>query len=106
MQHEGRRIDAVAQFTKHGYLFLFNRDTGEPVFPVVEVAAPSSSVPGEKTAATQPFPLLPPPLARRGFHKDWISTLSPDNTAELRARIAGMRMGHLFMPPSTEGTVQ
>jgi quinoprotein glucose dehydrogenase len=53
--HNGRTIDAVAQATKHGYVFLFNRETGEPLFPIEERKVPASTVPGEVTAPTQPF---------------------------------------------------
>jgi quinoprotein glucose dehydrogenase len=72
-------IPAVVQGTKRGELFIFNRLTGEPVFPIVEKPVPQSDVPGEETAATQPFPELPPPLVPQKLSADdaWGSDLRP-----------------------------
>ena len=79
---DGKTIPAVAQITKMGLLFIFNRVTGEPVFGMEERPVPQSTVPGEQTAATQPFPLMPPPLARNSIKKSELPTnISPEHTA-------------------------
>jgi glucose dehydrogenase len=79
---DGKTIPAVAQITKMGMLFTFNRVTGEPLFGMEERPVPQSTVPGEKTSATQPFPLRPPPLARVSMKKTELpTTISPEHTA-------------------------
>jgi glucose dehydrogenase len=78
----GKTIPAVAQMTKMGLLFIFNRVTGEPIFGMEERPVPQSTVPGEKTAATQPFPVKPPPLARNSIKRSELPTnISPEHTA-------------------------
>jgi len=78
----GKAIPAVAQINKMGLLFIFDRVTGEPIFGIEERPVPQSTVPGEKTSPTQPFPLRPPPLARNTMKKaDLPTTISPDHTA-------------------------
>jgi quinoprotein glucose dehydrogenase len=78
----GRTVPAVAEITKMGILFMFNRETGEPLFGMEERPVPQSTVPGEKTSATQPFPLKPPPLARISMKKSELpSTISAEHTA-------------------------
>ena len=77
----GRRIKAVSQVTKHGFVFVLDRATGKPVWPIEERPVPQSNVPGEKTAPTQPFPTKPPPFERQGLQEDDLI----DFTAELRA---------------------
>jgi quinoprotein glucose dehydrogenase len=61
----GKRIDAVAQVTKQGYVFLFNRETGEPLFEIKETPVPASDIPGEQAWPTQPLPVKPAPYARQ-----------------------------------------
>ena len=79
---DGKTIPAVAQITKMGLLFIFNRVTGEPMFGMEERPVPQSTVPGEQTAATQPFPIQPPPLARNSLNKSELPTnISPEHTA-------------------------
>ena len=78
----GKTVPAVAQITKMGLLFIFNRVTGEPIFGIEERPVPQSTVPGEKTAATQPFPIKPPPLARNSIKRSELPTnISPEHTA-------------------------
>src|SRR5262249_36120659 len=74
---EGRRIKAVAQVTKQAFTFVFDRVTGQPVWPIVERPVPQSSVPGEKTAATQPFPARPKPFDRQGTSLDDLIDFTP-----------------------------
>ena len=83
---DGKTIPAVAQITKMGLLFIFNRVTGEPMFGMEERPVPQSTVPGEKTSPTQPFPLMPPPLARNSIKKSELPTnISPEHTAYCQA---------------------
>ncbi|MGH9840404.1 MAG: pyrroloquinoline quinone-dependent dehydrogenase [Blastocatellia bacterium] len=103
--HNGRKVDAVAQPTKTGYVFLFDRVTGKPLFEIVERAVPQSDVPGEETAAKQPFPVKPPALVRQEFNESEITNVSPESRAHIKERIKGMRFGSIFTPPSIEGTV-
>jgi quinoprotein glucose dehydrogenase len=78
----GKTVPAVAQITKMGLLFIFNRVTGEPMFGMEERPVPQSTVPGEKTAPTQPFPVKPPPLARNSIKRSELPTnISPEHTA-------------------------
>ncbi len=78
VRHDGRRVDAVAQATKQGYLFLLDRVTGKPLFPVIEQPAPSSDVPGEQTSATQPVPALPAPYARQRLSENLLTNRTPE----------------------------
>jgi quinoprotein glucose dehydrogenase len=78
----GKTVPAVAQITKMGLLFIFNRVTGEPMFGMEERPVPQSTVPGERTAPTQPFPVKPPPLARNSIKRSELPTnISPEHTA-------------------------
>ncbi|MES2456886.1 MAG: PQQ-binding-like beta-propeller repeat protein [Bacteroidota bacterium] len=82
VRHLGKTIDAVAQVTKHGYVFLFDRLTGKPLFPIDEKPFPASNVPGEKTWPTQPIPRIPAPFARQNIKEKDISTIA-ENRSEL-----------------------
>ncbi|MGQ0734761.1 MAG: pyrroloquinoline quinone-dependent dehydrogenase [Acidobacteriota bacterium] len=101
----GRPVDAVAQVTKHGYVFVLDRRTGEPLFPVEYRRAMESDVDGEKTAATQPHPLRPPPFARQRFSEDIITRRTPEAHAAVLAEVRKRRSGRLFTPPSLDGTI-
>jgi quinate dehydrogenase (quinone) len=79
VRRNGRSVPAVAQITKMGFIFVLDRLTGRPLFPVVERKVPQSDVPGEATWPTQPFPLKPPPLARQSMTRDEISRVSPES---------------------------
>jgi quinoprotein glucose dehydrogenase len=103
--HNGERRDAVAQITKSGYVFLLDRDTGAPLFPVQEVAAPASDLPGEATWPTQPLPARPPPFARQTFPEDQVTTRTPQAHDEVLLRLKRLRSGGPFVPPSLEGTL-
>lgn len=99
--HDGKHVDAVIQATKTGFLYTFERDTGAPVFPIVERPVPQDAVAGEHPSATQPYPLAPPPLVRQ-------APVTPDDawgvawfdTRACRQRIAGYRSEGMFQPPS------
>lgn len=103
----GRRIDAVAQVTKQGFTYVFDRVTGEPVWPIVERAVDTTTdVPGEKPYATQPFPSKPPPFVDQGMSLDDANDLTPAIKARAQAQMQKFRLGPLFTPPSLRGTLQ
>lgn len=79
VRHNGRRVPAVAQVTKMGFVFVLDRRTGRPLFPVEERPVPQTDVPGEATWPTQPFPLKPPALARQTMTRDEISRVTPES---------------------------
>jgi quinoprotein glucose dehydrogenase len=96
------KVDAVAQTTKSGYVFLFNRITGKPLFPIQELNYPSSTVPGEVTSPTQPLPTLPLPFTRQGITEDTLTTRTPEAHAwavkQYKTFASGG--GGQFAPPS------
>jgi quinoprotein glucose dehydrogenase len=102
---DGKRVDAVAQITKSGFVFLFDRETGAPLFPVEERAVPRSDLAGEESWPTQPIPLKPAPFARQGMKESDVTTLTPEAHDAALARFHKLRSGDLFTPPSKEGTV-
>ena len=102
---EGRRVDAVAQISKSGFVFLFDRQSGTPLFPIEERAVPPSDLPGEQAWPTQPFPLQPAPFARQTFAESDVTDLSPNAGAAALQRFRTLRWQGLFTPPSREGTV-
>jgi quinoprotein glucose dehydrogenase len=105
VMHDGRRVDAVAQITKSGFVFLFDRESGRPLFPVQERPTPQSDLAGEQTWPTQPIPTKPAPFARQQVTEADITDLSPAAHDAAVARFRTMRHGDLFTPPSREGTV-
>lgn len=106
IQHDGKKVDAVAQVTKMGMVFMFNRDTGEPIFPIEERPVPASDLLGEETSPTQPFPVKPPPFSRQSFSEDDITDISPESHAYIKEKITGAKLGNIFNPQATEGIVQ
>ena len=96
----GREIPAVAQITKQGLTFVFDRRTGEPVWPIDEVAVAQSVVPGERTATTQPIPTLPEPFGRTGVTKDQLNDLTPEIQAEAQRIVTRFTLGPLYTPPT------
>jgi quinoprotein glucose dehydrogenase len=101
----GQDIPAVAQATKMGHLFILNRLTGEPLFPVEERAVPASDVPGEQAWPTQPFPLRPPPLVPGHFTPDEAFGVTAESRAWCRERAAALRSEGIFTPPSLRGSI-
>ncbi len=95
----GKKIKAVAQVTKQAFTYVFNRVTGEPVWPIEERPVPQSDVPGEKTSPTQPFPTKPPAFDRQGVTPDDLIDFTPAIKAEAVRIASQFRMGPLFMPP-------
>ncbi len=103
--HGGQRIDAVAQTTKSGFVYLFNRETGEPLFPIVERPVPPSDLRGEQAWPTQSLPVKPPAFARQALTEAEVTDLSPESHAAVLQRLRMSRAGKPFIPPSTQGTV-
>ncbi len=102
---DGLTIPALAQPTKMGHLFLLNRKTGEPLFPVEERPVPAGDVAGEYYAPTQPFPTLPAPLVSATLSPDTAWGLTPWEESACRDRIAAARWQGIFTPPSVQGTI-
>ncbi|MFH1071749.1 MAG: pyrroloquinoline quinone-dependent dehydrogenase, partial [Candidatus Glassbacteria bacterium] len=101
----GRRIEAVAQVTKTGQVFVLDRDTGAPVFGVEERLAPPSTLEGEEAWPTQPFALAPPPFACHGYTEDLVTGISAESHDSVLERFRAARAGEIFTPPSLEGTL-
>ena len=101
----GVPLDAVAQITKSGFVFLFDRETGAPLFPVEERAVPASDLEGEHAWPTQPFPTRPAPFARQALGESDLTDRTPAAHDSVLARFRRLRAGSLFTPPSREGTV-
>jgi quinoprotein glucose dehydrogenase len=99
MQMNGRTIKAVAQPTKHAFLFVFNRETGEPIWPIEERPVPQSDVPRERTSPTQPFPTKPAPFDRQGISEADLIDLTPELKAQALEVVKRYKMGPLFTPP-------
>jgi quinoprotein glucose dehydrogenase len=97
---DGRRINAIAQVSKQGFTYVFDRVTGRPVWPIEERPVPQTTVPGEKTAATQPFPTKPPPFARQGITTDDLIDFTPELKAEALKIAESYTLGPLFTPPT------
>lgn len=105
LQRDGKRIDAVAQTTKSGYVYVFERQTGKPLFPIEERPVPASDLPGEVTAKTQPFPLQPAPFARQILTKDMLTDRTPAAHEAVLARFNSVRSAGQFVPASLPGTI-
>lgn len=98
-------VDAVAQLGKTGFVYVFDRVTGRPLWSIEERPVPASTVPGEEASPTQPFPTRPPPFARQGISDSDLVDFTPELKRRAREAVAGYRMGPLFTPPSLEGTL-
>ena len=102
---DGRPRDAVVQATKSGHVFVFDRETGDPLFPVEERAFPPSDLVDEETWPTQPIPVLPKPFARQQLTEAELTDRTPEAHAAAVERFRRVRSGGQFVPPSTQGTV-
>jgi quinoprotein glucose dehydrogenase len=101
----GRRIKAVMQPSKQAFLYVFDRKTGEPVWPIEERPVPQSSVPGERTSPTQPFPTRPPAFDLQGTTADSLIDFTPELRARAQKQLGNFEHGPLFTPPSLKGTL-
>ena len=106
INHHGKKIDAVAQITKQGFVFVFNRETGESLFPIEERKVPASNLPGEEASPTQPFPLKPKPFARQWITEADLTNYSPADHDSLVKKFRSMRYEGLYTPPDLRGTLQ
>lgn len=104
---DGRKIPAVVQTTKTGFIFLLDRATGKPIYPVEERPVPQdSALPGEKLSPTQPYPTGMPVYARQSLTEKDLDTLVPNSSyQDIRRRLAGYHTGPMFIPPTKAGTV-
>lgn len=108
IRHDGKNVEVVAQTTKQGFLFVFDRVTGKPIWPIEERKVAKSDMPGEESWPTQPFPTAPPPFARQKFTADDVNPYisDPKELAKFREAIAKSRNLGLFTPPGMTDTME
>jgi len=107
IKKDGKKIEAVAQATKSGFIFLFERTTGKPVYPIEERQVPTETeLKGEKLSPTQPWPTFPKPFARQVLTENDLNTLVPDSSyQDIKEKLATYKTGFIFNAPSKQGTV-
>ena len=106
IRKDGEDVPILIQAVKHGYVFVFDRRTGEPIWPIEERPVPASDVPGEQASPTQPFPTWPKPYARMTFTEDMINPHVPEeDQAKLRELFKTVRNEGEFTPPSLQGSI-
>ena len=105
IRRDGQRLPVAIQQTKQGRVFVFDRETGRPVFPIEERAAPRSDIPGERSAPTQPYAALPEPFSRQRLTEDDLWGLTPIDRAWCRAEFRKLRYEGPFTPPSERGSL-
>jgi quinoprotein glucose dehydrogenase len=99
----GRTIKALAQPTKQGFTYVFDRTNGQPVWPIEEKPVEQTKVPGEKTSPTQPIPTKPPPFERNGFLPEYLIDFTPELKAEALKMASQFKMGPVYTPPIAKG---
>jgi len=105
IKKDGKNIDAVAQATKHGFIFVLDRLTGKPLFPVEERKVPTSNIPGEVTFPTQPFPIKPKAFVKQFMTEDDLTNYSPESHEEILNKFRSVRYEGLFTPPDLKGSI-
>lgn len=105
LRRDGKSIDAVAQITKSGHVYIFERETGKPLFPIENIKVPTEGVDGEKLAETQPLPTLPPPFARQKLTEDMLTQRTPEAHQNALEQFRKVRSNGQFEPPGFEGTI-
>ncbi len=107
VKHDGKTVDVVAMASKNGFLYVFDRVTGKPLWPIEERPVPKSEVPGEWTSPTQPFPTMPPPFARQSFtEKDlYFGFMTPEEKAHWTERFANAQNKGIFTPTGLTDTI-
>ncbi len=104
IKHDGKTIDAVAQITKHGLIFMFDRTNGQPIFPIEEKSVPTANaLPGEEPWPRQPIPTLPEPFARQHFGPEDVTDISPGTHQQMMAKYNKVKYNTPFTPPSKDG---
>ena len=107
VRYDGKAIDAVAQLSKQGFVWVFDRVSGAPLWPIEERPVPRTDMPGEETWPTQPFPTKPPPFARQKFTADDLNPyMDPQDRARFRDEVLSARNEGLFTPPGLRPTIQ
>lgn len=104
VEQEGKKIEAVAQITKSGYVFLFERTTGNPLFPIEEIPVPASTLEGEEAWPTQPIPVKPPPFSKQEVAKEDINERNLASQAYALATWEQIQKGSQFVPPTEKGS--
>ena len=105
VERHGKSVAAVAQVTKSGHVFVFDRETGEPLFPIEDIPVPASDLAGEEAWTTQPLPVKPPPFSRQRFTEDMATKITPEAHRHVVRRLREIRTGGQFVPPSLTGTM-
>ena len=105
LNREGKQVPAIAQATKMGFLFVFDRLTGKPLFDVEERPVPASDVPGEEAWPTQPFPVRPPSVARQSMTLEELTTVTPESRAECLRIVENARFGKMYQPQGLDYTI-
>jgi quinoprotein glucose dehydrogenase len=100
---KGKPTKAVVQLTKQAMAFVFDRESGQPLWPIVERPVPASNTPGERTSPTQPFPTLPKPFDQQGLTEDDLIDFTPELRAEARQIASRYVLGPIYTPPSIKG---
>ena len=108
VKHDGKMVDVVAAAGKNGFLYVFDRVTGKPIWPIVERPVPQSDMPGEHSWPTQPFPTAPPPFATQTFTPDDVNPYisDPAERAKIKEQLQNARNEGIFTPASTKDTVE
>jgi quinoprotein glucose dehydrogenase len=99
VMHNGRKVKAIAQVTKQAFTYVFNRETGEPLWPIEERPVPQSNVPGEQSSPTQPFPAKPAPFDYQGYKEEYLADFTPEIKAEALRMVQRFNLGPIFTPP-------
>jgi quinoprotein glucose dehydrogenase len=103
VERDGKRVPVVIIGDKTGFLFVLDRDTGKPVFPVEERPVPKSDTPGEVASPTQPFPVAPPPLVKQKYSADDAWGINAEEREACRKQLESLRLDGIFTPPSVNG---
>lgn len=103
LDHQGKKEPVVIIGDKTGFLFVLDRDTGKPIFPVEERPVPKSDIPGEAASPTQPFPVAPPPLVKQKYFADDAWGINPEEREACRKQLQSLRLDGIFTPPSVNG---
>lgn len=103
INRDGKDVDVVAQITKHGYIFMFDRTNGNPIFPINETPVPTVGLPGEQPWPTQPIPTLPVPFARQKFGPEDVTDISPATHKDMMEKYLKVKYRAMFSPPSKDG---
>jgi quinoprotein glucose dehydrogenase len=108
IKHDGKMVDVVVQAGKNGFVYVFDRTNGKPIWPIEERPVPKTDVPGEQSWPTQPFPTHIPPFARQKFTPDMVNPYisDPKEREEIREQIKAARQEGIFTPPSLATTME